>query len=360
MRKTIIYLLLLAVLGFGVYYFIFSNKNVFGVDEADFTVEDTAAVHKIFMADKSGHTIKLERNADGWMVNDTFPAIQATVNTLLKTMKNQAAQYPVPESNHNTVIKNLAAAGVKVEVYGKNDKMLKTFYVGGQVGTIAGTYMLMEGAERPYVTQLAGFEGYVTPRYSTDMKDWRDRTVFNIKPGDLKAVSIQYPDEPLNNFVFTQDDNNKIAITTNAEIMKMPFNKRRAEVYAKYFEKIYCEGFINGTSRLDSVLTYAPKRCIIDVETKQGKKQHVEVFWMQINKRSKNMDAPNTDMPGQYDADRFYATMNNFKDTILIQYATFEKIFRKGYEFYSPDEEQKQLTNKDTIQMNSVKIPTGQ
>jgi hypothetical protein len=360
MRKTIIYLVLLAVLGFGVYYFIFSNKNVFGTDEAGFTVEDTAAVYKIYMADKSGNTIKLERKENGWVVNDTFTAIQATVNTLLKTLKSQQAQYPVPEVNHNTVIKNLAAKGVKVEVYGKDGERIKTFYVGGQVGTIAGTYMLMEGAERPYVTQLPGFEGYVTPRYSTDMKDWRDRTVFNIAEADLKSVSVQYPDAPLNNFTLTRDNNGKISVLTDPALMSgYPFNQRRANVYVKFFEKVYSEGFLNGINNIDSAIAYAPKRCIVDVETRQGQKQHLEVYWMLVNKRSKNLTVPDPDVPNEYDADRYYAVMNNFKDTILIQRASFEKLFQPGYKFYRPDDEPKQLNNKDTIIANSVNIPAG-
>jgi hypothetical protein len=48
-----------------------------------------------------------------------------------------------------------------------------------------------------------------------------------------------------------------------------------------------------------------------------------------------------TPFPGidnRFDADRFYAVINNFKDTVIIQRETFDKIFRKGYEFYEADD----------------------
>jgi len=359
MRKTIVYIILLVVLGLGVYYFLFSNKNVFGADEAGFTVQDTAAIHTIFMADKAGNTVKLERSEKGWLLNDSIPAIQATVNTLLKTMNQQQAQYPVNEGSHNMVVKNLSATGIKVELYKKGGKLFKTFYVGGQAGTIAGTYMLMEGAEKPYVVQVPGFEGYLTPRYSVNVKDWRDRTVFDVAQANLKSVTIQYPEQQLNNFTLTQDAQGKITVKTDPELMHNPFNERRAKVYAGYFEKIYSEGYLNGVPGMDTVIAAARKRCSIDLETKQGDKYHVDIYWMPVGKRSKNLDVPDPDVPDGYDADRYYAVANNFKDTLVIQRYTFNKLFHKGYEFFSPDEEAPMLTPDDTMRRHNIILPNN-
>jgi hypothetical protein len=359
MRKTIIYIVLLAVLGLGVYYFLFSNKNVFGVDEAGFTVEDTAAVYKIFLADKSGNMIKLERKEKGWVVNDTMPAIEATVNSLLKTMHQQQAMYPVAENTHNMVVKILATKGIKVELYDKKDDLMKVFYVGGQVGSISGTQMLIEGAKRPYVVQVPGFEGYLTPRYSVDIKDWRDRTVFDVAQGDLKSVSIQYPDQPLNNFTLSQDEKGNISVAANPELMKQPFNERRAKVYTGFFEKVYSEGYLNGSTDLGSIIAAAPKKCALDIASKSGQTYHVDIYWMPVGKRSKNLDVHDPDVPDGYDADRYYAVANNFKDTLVIQRYTFNKLFRKGYEFFSADDKEPMLTPDDTIRRHNVVLPVA-
>ncbi len=357
MRKTILYILLLAAVGFAVYYFLFTDKNVFGVDEAGFTVKDTGAVYGIFMADKNGNAVKLERKEKGWVINDSIPAIQPTVNELLKTMYQQQAMYPVAERNHNMVVKILATKGIKVELYDKGGDKMKVFYVGGQAGTISGTHMLIEGAKRPYVVQVPGFEGYLTPRYSVDIKDWRDRTVFDVPKENLKSVTVNYASEPLNSFTLTQEGDGNFSVQTSPELMKNPFNKRRAEVYAGFFEKTYSEGYLNGALHLDSIIAYAPKRCSIDIETKQGEKHHVDIYWMPVGKRSKNLDVHDPDVPDNYDADRYYAVTNNYKDTLVIQRYTFNKFFRKGYEFYSPDQDEPIITQDDTLRRHNVILP---
>lgn len=337
MRKTILYLLLLAVVAFGVYYFIFSDRDMFGVDEAGFTVKDTASISRIFIADRAGESISLERKDEGWYLDGKYRAIASTVNTFLQMLITQTAMYPVPESMHNSTIKLLATKGVKVELYNKRGTQMRVFYVGGQTGS-SGSFMLMEGAKRPYVVQIPGFPGYVTPRYSTDMGEWRDRMICDIPADQLSSVDVKYPSEPLNSFVLKQD-NGKVSVLVDSNLSKgKEFNERRAKVYSKFFEKLYCEGYINGVAKLDSVIRSVPLRCALDIQGNKGQKQHIDIYWMRLNRRSKNMLTPDPTLPAEYDADRFYAVTNELKDTILIQRGTFEKIFRKAYEFYQPDD----------------------
>lgn len=350
MSKTIIYLVLLIVLGVGVWYFLFSDKNVFGVNEAGFQVKDTASIGKIFLADKSGNTIVLERKDKGWVLNNTYPALAAPINTLMQTLAEQEPVYPVPENMHNMVVRNMAATGIKVELYKRNGKEIAVFYVGGQVSTTSGSYMLVDGAKRPYVVQIPGFDGYLTPRYSTNMKDWRDRTVFRLPADELQSVAVTYPDMPLNNFTLTKDAAGKVSVQVDPVLTEgNAYNERRAKVYSGFFENINCEGYINGIPHMDSILASTPKKCIIDVKGRNGYEQHVEVYWMPQDQRSKNLDTPDPETPEGFDSDRFYATMNNFKDTIIVQRTSFDKLFRSAFEFYQPDE---QPTAPDTLLKN--------
>jgi hypothetical protein len=212
----------------------------------------------------------------------------------------------------------LSAKAIKVELYDKDGDKIRVFYIGGQANEAIGTYMLMEGADRPYIVQIPGFEGYVLPRFSPRFLDWRDKGVFNATEEDVKTVVI---------------------VTVDPELSKgLQFNERRAKTYSKYFGRLFCEGYINGTMYLDSVIRTAKKRCTVDMESWSGQKQHLEVYWMEVNKRSKNKMTPFPGSPDEYDADRFYATMNDFKDTVIIQRQMFEKIFRKGYEFFQQDD----------------------
>ena len=338
MRKTILYIVILGILGYGVYYFIFSNKDAFATDEAGFTIPDTASIGKLFLADKSGNTVLLERTDNGWLLNKTYPAIQQHVNTLLTTLAKQVPMYPVAEEQHDNVIRSLATEGIKVEVYNNKGDKLRTFYVGGQVQAQYGTYMLMENAERPYVVQIPGMFGYLTPRYGTDFKLWRNRNVVDITAENLKLVSVNYLSEPLNSFTLVQDYNGNISVSIDSGLSQgKTLNTNRAKSYLRFFQNVNSEVIINGNPGLDTLFSSLNKRCIVDIEDKQGTKQHIEVYWMPVNRRSKNQLTPDPNIPEGYDADRFYATLNNFKDTVIIQRATFDKIFRKGYEFYQAE-----------------------
>lgn len=339
MRKTVLYIVLLAVLGAGVWYFVFKEKDAFSGDEAGFKIEDTASISKIFMADKRGRTVTLERKKDGWQLNGQYKVIISTVNTLLSTLHRQVAIYPVNNNAYNNVVTQLAGSGIKVEIYDNDGDKMRVFYVGGQANENAGTYMLMDGAEQPYVVQIPGFSGYITPRYSTDITDWRDRTVIDVPQSQLASVSIKYDLEPLNNFTLKKNADGQFSIDADQQLMNANrLNKRRTESYSKFFEKLYSEGYINGVIKLDSIISSVPKYSTIDVTSSGGQIEHVDVYLMPLNKRSKNMLSPMHGLDNNFDADRFYAVINNAKDTVIIQRFTFDKIFRKAYEFYQPDD----------------------
>ncbi|HRO43250.1 MAG TPA: DUF4340 domain-containing protein [Flavipsychrobacter sp.] len=335
MGKTISYLLLLAILGAGVYYFVFSDRDIFSKSEAAFTVKDTSALGKIFLAKTSGENITLQRTDSGWIVNGKYKARKGTLDNLLRTLKLQQPLYPVAENLHNSVIKTLAGSSIKVELYDRDGDKINTFYVGGSAYNFSGTYMLQEGASRPYVVQIPNFHGFLTPNYATDFDDWRDRSVINLQPEEVKSFSIQYISEPLNSFTIDySSEKPKVNIDPSLTFGK-PLNERRAKVYQKYFTDIYAEGYLNGVPEIDSTIASVPKFCIMEVEAKNGWKQRIEIFKMPLNKRSKNLASADE---GDYDIDRFYGVINNSKDTVLLQAFTFDKFFRRAYEFYEEDQ----------------------
>lgn len=352
MKKTLLYVVALAVIGAAVWYFVFRDKDAFAKNEAGFQVEDTAAIYKIFLADKKGGQILLERNDEGWILNKQYKVIQQSVNTILTTVNRQVAQYPVPQTAYDNVITMLAGQAIKVELYDKSGDKIRVFYVVGQANNNAGSYMLMEGSDMPYVVQIPGFQGYLASRYSADIADWRDRSVFDITEKDLKSVTVTYPDLPLNNFTMKRNAANEMEVDADKVLISgKTLNKRRVGVYSKFFEKIYSEGYLNGTIKLDSIIKSVPKMCAIEATAANGSTQHADIYLMPVNRRSKNMLTPFPGIDNHYDADRFYAVINNFKDTVIVQRMTFDKIFRKAYEFYEADD--------TTSNMEKTQVPKG-
>jgi hypothetical protein len=341
MRKTLLYITILAILGFGIYYFLVreDNSNPYSDAEAGFTIKDTAAIGRIYLADNYGNATLLDRTDSGWVVNKKYKALRSTLELLLATLHDQAPLYPVTEKAHDNVIKSLSADGIKVEVYDRGKKKMRVFYVGGAAVNNSGTNMLMEGAKKPYVVHVQAFNGYLTPRYATQLKDWRDRTVFNMPAEEIKSVSVKYADNPVNSFTINKEGND-ISIIADEEIMKGldgP-NTKRAAIYLKYFSNINCEGYLNGLPDMDTTLKTAPKNATIEVTGKHGQHQLVDIYWMALSRRSKNLTVSNPDVPDDYDSDRMYAVINNYSDTVMIQHFVFQPMLRKAYEFFQKDE----------------------
>jgi len=339
MRKTVIYVVILAILAFGIYYFLVRNNEAqFNEKEAGFTIKDTASVGKLYLAAMDGESILAERTDSGWMVNNKYKALPATLNAIMLTLNAQAPLYPVTKAAYDNVIKNLSTEGVKVEVYSRVGKKMSVFYVGGAGVNGIGTNMMMEGAHTPYVVQVPGFSGYLTPRYTTKIKDWRDRTVFNIPAEEIKSISLQYAEKPINSFVLSRE-NGTVTVRGDSNYTKNygELNMRKANIYVKYFTNINCEGYLNGLSDMDTTLKTAPKHSSLTVEGLHGQYQHADIYWMPVYRRSKNLVVSNPDIPDDYDADRLYAVINNYKDTVMIQHSVFKKIFRKAFEFYQKD-----------------------
>jgi hypothetical protein len=342
MRKTLVYFVLLVLLGFGTWYFIFNNKSaLYTSNEADFTIKDTASIGKIFIAGPNGHTILAERTDSGWIVNKQYKALRSTVNMVLTTFYQQEALYPVPEAKHNNVVTTLAGNGIKVELYNLKGDKIRTYYVGSETNDMKGTYMLMEGAKQPYVVNKQGFQGYITPNYTYELEDWRERIIFQFPPDQIKSVSVTYPAHELNSFVLTQTNSN-ITVNGSRDIIgDKTLNDRRAKVYLKYFQDVYCEGHLVHVKDVDSMLGVLPKRATMDVTGTKGQHQHIDIYWLPLNRRSKNFTVEDPEIDSnKYDADRMIAVANNYKDTMIVQTNIFKKLFRKLYEFYQGDNEE--------------------
>lgn len=361
MRKTVLYLAILALLGCCIYYFIFRKENdAFSPDEAGFTVTDTAAVGKLFLASNSGETILAERTDSGWMINKQYKALPSMLQLVMGTLRQQHALYPVTQSAYENVIKNLSTNGIKVEVYGRDGKKMKVFYVGGTAVNNIGTNMMMDGAKRPFVVTVDGFNGYLTPRFSTKVRDWRDRTVFNITPEEIKTISVVYADKPQKSFVLTQE-NGTITIKGDPAVTTAfgGLNTRRATLFLDFFKNINCEGYLNGLDGMDTTIATAPKQSAIEITGQHGQHQRAEIYWVAINKRSKNQQTANPDVPDDYDADRLYAVINEGKDTVMIQYLSFEKMFRSAFEFYQKDANTAPAPQENNVPKNVMMRKTG-
>lgn len=349
-KKNRIILIIVVVLAAIAVFLVTNNKSTtFRSDVKGFAVKDTASVTRVFLADKYNRSVLLEKTGLGqWQVNGKYKARNSGIRLLLETMKNLAAKYPVPNKAHNTIISQLAAQSIKVEVYQEvyridlfdkiklfpHEKLTKTYYVGGATADNMGTFMLMEGADIPFVVHLLGFRGFVAPRYSTMEKDWRDHQVFKTKLYDIREVIVETPQTPAESFKVINQDDEITLYTLGDNQMVNGYDTLRLLNFLTAFSDIRYEALLDkmDSTRKDSIISSVPKD-IITLIDHQGDTTAVKTFF-------KNNDTRLQDMEGNlyiYDVDRLYALVNDDRDFVLIQYYVFDKILRPLSYFASPN-----------------------
>ncbi len=164
---------------------------------ADFTIADTAAVDKIFIADKDGNQALLERSSGRyWKLNGTHLARKDAVDLLLKTFLRARVQRPVPQGELSTVNRLLAGRGKKVEIYQGGETPVKTWYIGTSTQNHTGTYMVLADAngqlaEEPFIVHMEGFTGFLSTRFFTDEREWRYTGMFDYPGNSLRRVEVE-------------------------------------------------------------------------------------------------------------------------------------------------------------------------
>tara|TARA_B110000444_G_scaffold148405_1_gene138762 strand:+ start:1447 stop:2400 length:954 start_codon:yes stop_codon:yes gene_type:complete len=307
-KKIIIFILTIVF----IYCLIDYNQKIKLDNEKKFSISEIEKIDKIFLSDRKGNNITLQKDNNIWTVNNKYNVRNDAISTLLSTIQKISIQRPVPETGYNNVIKQLATTGVKVEIYYNNK--IKTYTVGGSTSNHLGTYMLMANADNPYIVHIAGFNGFLSPRYGIqgyelDINNWRDNTVFKIDTEIINEISLIDLQE--NNKSFTIKTKPLLLIDVNNNDIKYDLDK--VIKYLNNFSQLNSENFKgNDIDISNEKLIYRLK--IIH----NNKVDVLEAYtFSKINNNSNN-SKPNVE--------RMYARLNN-GEFLLIQNYVFNKVF---------------------------------
>ncbi len=325
------------------------NTSTFGKKDRDFAVEDTASITRIFLADKRNNSVMLERQPNGrWMVNREYLVSKPIMDMFLQTLKRIEVKEPVPASSHNRIISLLAANAVKVEVYQNlprltlfgnplfyREKLGTVYYVGDATPDLTGTYMLREGSGLPFIIDMPGLRGFVAPRYTPRLIDWRDHTIFSHRLADIREVTLEIPDYADHSYKVVNHGNKRlevISLLSNQVVER--YDTLRMLAFMNSFGNIKFESILNETKDLniDSIRTSRPFH-VITLTDQSGKQHQVKTFRMPAT--MEYFDDQGNVIP--WDLDRMYAEINEGKDFVLVQFFVFDKIIRPlGYFLKEP------------------------
>jgi hypothetical protein len=340
-RGTRAALVVLVILVAAVFFFVNRKSNsTIRRELRDFALADTASITKIILTTNQPKQVILTKDEKGtWFVNADYEARPDAIRVLLKTMHDVAIREPVSNRARENVIKQLASGGTKMEAFA-GDKLVKAYFVGTETPDMLGTYMLLRDAEtdenstHPFIVEIPGFNGYLTPRYSANLYDWRDKTVFRYYAPDIRSIRVDYMQKTDSSFEVRQTGRSRGFGLFTPTGKPLAFDTLAIKQYISYFNYIAHEGFATEVTkeRRDSILASQPinKLTITDAA---GKTNQV-VLYLKKNNGTAPVD-PTAAVPPPYDPDRMYATVNNGKDIVRVQYFVFGKLLQTPNYFLS-------------------------
>jgi hypothetical protein len=269
---------------------------------------------------------------------------------LLYTLMYVTVRSPVPRTQHDMVLKQLSSFAYKVEVYATvfwfdfvgiklfpYEKKIRTYYVGAATQDNTGTYMMMDDAEMPFICHIPGFRGFLQPRYSPRVQDWRDHGVFSYQLPQIAEVSVVYPQFSDRSFVLENPDNINFSVGNDAFGPIKNLDTVRVINYLNAFIDVRFESFLNEikTETQDSIRSLKPF-CLITVTDRMGKSNSITLIRIKAPDGSVNLMGD----PIEFDPERLYGIVNG-KDLVVAQYFVFGSLLRHygNFNFQTEDPE---------------------
>lgn len=321
---------LLLALATGAYFFFNKNGSGSSINSWDrqFKVPEVSVIHKIFIADRRGNQTTLTRNEDHWIYQEEYRVNPNVMKNLLQVLRSVEILYIPPAAAVPPAVANLAANGTKVELYDRNEKLLKAYYVGGTTADGRGTFFIMENANQPYVMHIPGLEGDLSVRYTPRGDQWRDKTIFREKLEDITYVSVEYPTRRNLSFVLEKEgaDYRVRPFYETTRGTDKPLQLGRVEAYLSGFDNMIAEGFQNNLSYRDSIQQSMPFS-VITLRTNDGTEKVLSLHPLE----SRNVHGELT----TEEIERYFLHYNK-KDLMLVQHRIIGKVLWAYEYFFEP------------------------
>jgi hypothetical protein len=338
-KQTILLLGILIILVLSAFIL---RKNYWtgGTAFSDFAVTDTANVTMVFLSDREGNSVTLERlSPSQWRLNKTNDANSAVVGSLLRTLYNIEIKGMVPRSAHNTVISDMAAKNTKIEIYQRVPRikmgrvklfprviLSKVYFVGGPTQDHLGTFMMLEGSDKAFITYVPGQNAFLSLRYSTRESDWRDHTIIALTINQIQSVDVEIPGRPEESYkIVKSGDKSFDVFQYYNQPVTIPLDTIRILDFMASFRNLKYEGLINDMDpmRRDSIINSTPMQ-VLTITAIDGGVYTISTF----RRKSPYEYDEVAQKELKWDRDRLYALINEGKDLTLCQFYAFDDILK--------------------------------
>lgn len=331
--KKILGLLFVVLVLLGVAYWV-SQKDTTSaapLTTADFAIEDTSVVGKIVITDADGASVSLARGkSDQWEVNDRYNARKDAINLILKTLHLLEVKHPVGSQSRQAILRMMAGRHRYVQVFDREGEFMKGYFVGIQTSDERGTYMVLERpeigrTEIPYVMTMKAFYGYLTSRFFTNEKDWRDRTILSYPELQFERVEVENHIHPDRSFAIEYKGGNNLSMFDLPENNPIPtFDTSRVKDYLLLYKHAGCETYELAFEQhqIDSILDLEPSFEIEVTANEPERSKHLRLFLRpapegQLGPDGEQREYDNVIMYGTLDGEELFRVQRYVIDAFL-------------------------------------------
>lgn len=179
MTKTVKYIIAVAcLLGINLFLFFFDKQVSEQVSRNYFRKDDLDQVSS-FLFVKAEDSVKIERSGEDWVVNDTYPADQQFVSTLVSILKKVEVAREIGKWEGNLL------GDVEVE-YAFNARYRFQF---ASNPTKTKSYFLSDGTAKE--VRVPGYRDQVVDLFALHPDQWRDRMILDGSWRTIQRLEVQ-------------------------------------------------------------------------------------------------------------------------------------------------------------------------
>jgi hypothetical protein len=319
-KKYLGYIVFLLLLIFALIILIGRRDSTLVKRYSDFSPGNISVIDKMIIS-QEGESIVLERDDQQWTLNGLMKARNDRAAFLTESLERIEIVTPVSKSLKDSIIKHLLAYGKHVRLFVRGNAR-KSFYVYFDTTGIAGTYMMLDKSDSPFLVRLKGYSGNnIEDIFSMDIKSWQENILFDYGPDEIREVLLEYPEAPQHSFrIYRGEDEGIMLSDLSTIIPRERISLQEIGDYLFFFTHVrftYPEDAI--PDRMVSGLPFAKLQVILNT----GRIVNLNAYHFPAS----------PDADGEYDMNRFIGLINDEHDTVILYYADMDPILRQIGDF---------------------------
>jgi hypothetical protein len=216
------------------------------------------------------------------------------------------------------------------------EKLTTTYFVGRETQDMMASFMYRKGDDVPYIIHIPGFRGFLTPRFVTDPMKWRSHSIVDLNVKQIERVELEIPEMADESFAIQREGEGFYMEMLQNHQRVNGFDTARVAQMLSSFTYLNFDEFaaIVPNSFADSCVRGEP-RTILRITDTDGHRSELRTY-IKYNNPDDVKAMPDPKMYETFDLNRLYAILNQ-RDTVLIQYYSFDNILQPASYFLGAD-----------------------